>query len=120
MPFGLKVGPSLFQQIMDTMLSGLEYTMAYLDDIVIKRRINQLRPRYIETIQNNEEIPMEVLYDSFQIKPPMNIGMPIEAMTKQKTTDSSNCESTRTERRISSWKRKRTKHLHLNPKRKKY
>ena len=63
---------------------------------------------------------MEVLYDSFQIKPPMNVGLPIEATTKQKTTDSSKCESTRTERRISSRKKKRTKHLCLNPKRKKY
>ena len=87
---------------------------------VCKRHINQLRPRYIETVQNNEEIPMEVLYDSFQIKPPMNVGMPIEATTKQKTTDSSKCESTQTERRISCWKRKRIKHLHLNPKRTKY
>ena len=85
---------------------------------VCKRHINQLRPRYIETVQNNEEIPMEVLFDSFQIKPPMNVGMPIGATTKQKTTDSSKCESTWTERRISS--RKRNKHLHLNPKRTKY
>ena len=73
---------------------------------VCKRHINQLGSRYIETVQNNEEIPMEVLYDSFQIKPPMNVGMPIEATTQQKTTDSSKCESTRTERRISSRKRK--------------
>ena len=36
LPFGLKVAPSLFQQIMDMMLSGLEYAMAYLDDILIK------------------------------------------------------------------------------------
>ena len=68
---------------------------------VCKRHINQLRPRYIETVQNNEEIPMVVLYDSFQIKPPMNVGMLIEATTKQKTTDSSKCESIRTERIIS-------------------
>ena len=35
---GLKVAPSLFQQIMDMMLSGLEYAMAYLDDILIKSK----------------------------------------------------------------------------------
>ena len=35
-PFGLKVAPSLFQQIMDMMLPGLEYAMAFLDDILIK------------------------------------------------------------------------------------
>lgn len=34
--FGLKVAPSVFQQIMDTMLAGLEFAMAYLDDILIK------------------------------------------------------------------------------------
>ena len=36
LPFGLKVALSLFQQIMNTMLSGLGYAMAYLDDILIK------------------------------------------------------------------------------------
>lgn len=36
LPFGLKVAPSVFQQIMDTMLAGLEFAMAYLDDILIK------------------------------------------------------------------------------------
>ena len=34
--FSLKVTPSLFQQIMDMMLSGLKYAMAYLDNILIK------------------------------------------------------------------------------------
>ena len=87
---------------------------------VCKRHINQLRPRYIETVQNDAGIPMEVLYDPFQIKPPMNIEMLIEATTKQKTTDSFKCESTQIERIISCWKRKRTKHLCLYPKRKKY
>ena len=38
LPFSLKVAPSLFQQIMDTILSGLEYAMAYLDDILIKSK----------------------------------------------------------------------------------
>ena len=36
LPFGLKVAPILFQQIMDTMLAGMEYAIAYLDDILIK------------------------------------------------------------------------------------
>ena len=34
--FGLKVALSLFQQIMDAMLAGLDYVMAYLDEILIK------------------------------------------------------------------------------------
>ena len=36
LPFGLKVAPAIFQQIMDTMLAGLEFAIAYLDDILIK------------------------------------------------------------------------------------
>ena len=33
--FGIKVAPAIFQQVMDTMLGGLDFTFAYLDDIVI-------------------------------------------------------------------------------------
>ena len=36
LPFGLVVAPSLFQQIMDTMLAGMECAIAYFDDILIK------------------------------------------------------------------------------------
>ena len=36
LPFGLKVAPSLFQQIMDTMLVSLNFTMTYQDNILIK------------------------------------------------------------------------------------
>ena len=39
-PFGLKVTPSLFQQVMDTMLTGLDFTIGYLDDISIKSENN--------------------------------------------------------------------------------
>ena len=31
--FGIKVTPAIFQQIMDTMLSGLDYAVAYQNDI---------------------------------------------------------------------------------------
>ena len=33
--FGIKVAPAIFQQVMDTMLGGFDFTFAYLDDIVI-------------------------------------------------------------------------------------
>ena len=36
LPFGLKVSTSIFQQIMDTVLAGLDFATAYLDDILIK------------------------------------------------------------------------------------
>jgi len=38
LPFGLKVAPALFQQIMDTMLAELDFAIAYLDDILIKSK----------------------------------------------------------------------------------
>ena len=38
LPFGLKASPSIFQQIMDTMLAGLDFTTADLDDILIKSK----------------------------------------------------------------------------------
>ena len=35
LPFGVKVAPAIFQQIMDTMLSDLDFAIAYLDDILL-------------------------------------------------------------------------------------
>ena len=34
--FGIKVAPTIFQQIIDTMLSGLDFSIGYLDDILMK------------------------------------------------------------------------------------
>ena len=41
LPFGVKTAPAIFQQIMDTMLTGVEGTAAYLDDIIIVGQSNQ-------------------------------------------------------------------------------
>ena len=38
LPFRLKVAPSLFLQIMVTLLSGLDFKVAFLDDILIKSK----------------------------------------------------------------------------------
>ena len=35
LPFGVKVPPAIFQQVMDTMLSDLDFAVAYLDDILM-------------------------------------------------------------------------------------
>ena len=35
LPFGIKVAPAIFQHVMDIMLSGLDFAIAYLDDIYI-------------------------------------------------------------------------------------
>ena len=40
LPFGLNVTPSLFRQVIDTMLAGLNFAIAYLDDISIKSENN--------------------------------------------------------------------------------
>ena len=32
--FGIKVAPAIFQQVMDTLLGGFDFSFAYLDDIV--------------------------------------------------------------------------------------
>ncbi|CAF5206197.1 unnamed protein product, partial [Rotaria magnacalcarata] len=44
LPFGIASAPSIFQKIMDQMLSGLEGTVCYLDDIIItgKNEIDHL------------------------------------------------------------------------------
>ena len=41
LPLELKVAPSLFQQVMDTMLAALEFATAYLDDILLWSENNE-------------------------------------------------------------------------------
>ena len=50
LPFGLKVAPALFQQVMDTMLAGLEFASAYLDDILIKSKNTQEHEKHIRAV----------------------------------------------------------------------
>ena len=38
LPFGVKVTPTIFQQVMDAMLSGLDFSVAYLDDILMNSK----------------------------------------------------------------------------------
>ena len=40
--FGIKVAPAIFQQVMDTMLSGFDFTFVYPDDIVISSKMKEL------------------------------------------------------------------------------
>ena len=35
--FGVKITPAIFHQMMDTMLSGLDFAVAYLDDILMQK-----------------------------------------------------------------------------------
>ena len=34
--FGIKVAPAIFQRVMETVLCGLDFAVAYLDDILLK------------------------------------------------------------------------------------
>ena len=38
LPFGVKVGRAIFQQVMDTLLSGLDFTVAFLEDILMNSK----------------------------------------------------------------------------------
>ena len=49
-PFVLTVALSLFQQVLDTMLAGLEFVTAYLDDILLRSENNELHKK---TYQDN-------------------------------------------------------------------
>ena len=45
--FGIKVAPAIFQQVMDTMLGGFDFTFAYLDDIVISSKTKDLHREHL-------------------------------------------------------------------------
>ena len=52
LPFGVKVAPAVFQQLIDTILSGIPGAAAYLDDIVIVGADQEeLRERIFEVLQ---------------------------------------------------------------------
>ena len=50
LPFGLKVAPSLFQQVMDTMLAGLEFGRAYQHDILLRSENNEQHRKYTKAV----------------------------------------------------------------------
>ena len=61
LPFGLKVSPNIFQQIMVTMLAGLDFATAYLDDILIKSKDRKTHFEHsIEFFERIEEYGFEL------------------------------------------------------------
>ena len=50
LPFGIKSAPSIFQQIMDQVLSGLEGVSAYLDDIIIIGKTEEEHENRLNTV----------------------------------------------------------------------
>ena len=45
LPLGVKVAPAIFQQVMDTILSCLDFSVAYLDDILMNSKSVVTRPQ---------------------------------------------------------------------------
>ena len=62
-PVGVKVAPSIFKQIMDTMLASLDFAIAYLSDVLIK---SENRRQHCENIKNLFERIKEY---SFKLSP---------------------------------------------------
>ena len=50
LPFGLKVVLSLFQQVINTILAGLEFATAYLDDILLRSENNKQYRKHIKAV----------------------------------------------------------------------
>ena len=48
--FGIKVAPAIFQQVMDTMLGGFDFTFAYLDDIIISCKTKELHREHLNGV----------------------------------------------------------------------
>ena len=48
--FGIKVAPAIFQQVMDTMLSGFDFSFAYLDDIVNSSKTMALHREHLNKV----------------------------------------------------------------------
>ena len=48
--FGIKVAPAIFQQVMDTMLGGLDFSIAYLDDILIKSQDMEQHKQHVHQV----------------------------------------------------------------------
>ena len=52
LPFGVKSAPGIFQQIIDTMISGLDGVAAYLDDVIVTGRTLEEHNRNLEALFN--------------------------------------------------------------------
>ena len=50
LPFGVKVTPAIFQQVMDTMLSGFDFAVVYLDDILMKSQSSGKHKEHVHKV----------------------------------------------------------------------
>ena len=89
-----------------------------------KRHVNLIRPRYIESIEQNDmELPMGVLlYDAFEITPPINpkalVDVPLAPSTSYSRQIPGASSSLTVVKRKSLREKKAVKRLCSNPKKK--
>ncbi|XP_014775807.1 uncharacterized protein K02A2.6-like [Octopus bimaculoides] len=50
LPFGIKLAPGIFQQVMDIMLTGSDFAVAYLDDILIKSESHGQHAEHVKNV----------------------------------------------------------------------
>ena len=50
LPFGIKVAPAISQEVMDTILDGLDFAIAYLDDIIIISKSKEQHREHVRRI----------------------------------------------------------------------
>ena len=50
LPFGIKVAPAIFQEVMDTMLDGLDFAIASLDDIIIISKSKEQHREHVRRV----------------------------------------------------------------------
>uniref|UniRef100_A0A5S6Q145 Reverse transcriptase domain-containing protein n=1 Tax=Trichuris muris TaxID=70415 RepID=A0A5S6Q145_TRIMR len=52
LPFGVKSAPGIFQHMMDTMLAGLQGTVAYLDDVIVVGKTMDDHQKILDAVLN--------------------------------------------------------------------
>ena len=50
LPFGIKVAPAIFQEVRDTMLDGLDFAIAYLDDIIMISKSKEQHQEHVRRV----------------------------------------------------------------------
>ena len=50
LPYGIKVTPGSFQQIMDTLLNYVDFAIAYMDAILIKSKRQEQQAKHVKEV----------------------------------------------------------------------
>ena len=63
LPFGVKSAPGIFQSIIDNMLAGLPFAVAYLDDVIVVSKTPEEHRKHLE------EVFRRIEQFGFRVKP---------------------------------------------------